>query len=134
LETFRTVAADASRGARQALVIRGTVKASSGVPRPGTVPYRDAITCLHLTNVALIQGDSSAWGKVPEAVVFAWGMRDNTWTSLASGRIGQTLKLRIVPWHDVADRYGRFARTELDDPELALMDLPTFWAVEVLPQ
>src|SRR5262249_29188764 len=54
-------------------LVRGRIKAISGVPEPGSVPYRDAIVAAHLTEVERLRGVSDR----PEVVVYLWGLRDN---------------------------------------------------------
>ncbi len=109
------------------IVVRGTVRSASGAPRPGSVPYRDAITSVHLVDVPVESGALNS----SEIVVHCWGMRDNRWTNAARWSPGQKLTLRLVPWENVEEKYGRFNRVELDDPDFKLIDLPTFWAEEI---
>ena len=96
---------------------QGTVLATSGVPTPGTVPYRNAVLSLHAS-------DSS--GR--EIVIFSMGMKDNRLTAASRLKPGDTLTLRLIPWTTVQDKYGRLNRIELDDPDFRLVDLPTYWA------
>jgi alginate O-acetyltransferase complex protein AlgJ len=108
-------------------VARGRVRAVAGVPQPGSVPYRDAITAVHLGDVETLQG-SKLDGEV---VVYLWGMRDNRWTDAARFQTGQVVTLNLIPWAQAQPSFGRFTRVELDDPDFTLIDLPTFWADEV---
>ena len=105
----------------------GRIVQAAGVPKPGSVPYRDAVTAVHLSEVTTIQGSAAC----KEAVVYAWGMRDNKWTTAARFQRGQRVTFKLTPWNEVQHRYGRFTRLELDDPDFVLIDLPTFWAEEV---
>jgi alginate O-acetyltransferase complex protein AlgJ len=116
-----TAAARAGRG-----LVRGRIKAISTVPQPGSVPYRDAILAVHLTEVESLRGTTSH----PEVVIYLWGMRDNRLTGAARYRPGQDVTLDLTPWEQAQGRYGRFTRVELDDPEFQLIDLPTYWADE----
>lgn len=97
-------------------VISGTVAAAAPVPKPGSVPYKDHIIAIHLTDVARESG------LVPggEALVYAWSMRDNVWEPAARIRAGQPVKLRVKPWADVASEYEAINRTELDEERLML--------------
>jgi hypothetical protein len=106
----------------------GTVIATTAIPAPGSVPYRDAVTSIHLADLT---GGASR-REIGEAVVYCWGMRDNRLTAAARLHAGRKLKLKLTPWHEVQSQYSRYTRVELDDPEFALIDLPTFWA-EILP-
>lgn len=108
-------------------IVRGRIQAIAEVPRPGSVPYRDAITSLHLGGIETLHGAAPG----PELVVYLWGMRDNRWTAAARYHPGQVVTLDLTPWAEAQQSYGRFTRVELDDPDFLLIDLPTFWAEEV---
>ncbi len=110
------------------LVVRGEVRAAAGAPQPGTVPYRDAVTGVHLVSVEALHGSR----VTKELVVYLWGMRDNRLTSAAHFAPGQKVTLTLTPWDTVRERYERFNRIELDDPDFRLVELPTYWA-EVMP-
>ncbi len=105
-----------STRSRDVVDFRGTVLATSGVPTPGTVPYRDAVLSLHVTD-----------GKGSQRIIFCMGMKDNQLVPAARLRPGDVLTARLIPWTTVEKTYGRFVRIELDDPEFRLVDLPTFW-------
>jgi alginate O-acetyltransferase complex protein AlgJ len=106
--------------------VQGRIKAISAVPQPGSVPYRDAILAIHLTDVGSLRGTASP----PEVVIYLWGMRDNRLTDAARYRPGHSVTLDLTPWEQAQERYGRFTRVELDDPDFRLVDLPTYWADE----
>jgi alginate O-acetyltransferase complex protein AlgJ len=108
-------------------IVRGRIKAISEVPRPGSVPYRDAIAAVHLVEVEATRGAAPA----REVVVYLWGLRDNRLTSAAGFRPGQSVTLTLTPWERARGKYERFTRIELDDPDFVLIDLPTYWADEV---
>jgi len=55
-------------------------------------------------------------------------MRDGVWTPAARFRAGQRITVRVTAWADVADKYERINRSELDDPDLAAED--PCWAEE----
>jgi alginate O-acetyltransferase complex protein AlgJ len=107
----------------QDLVIRAKVEAAAGVPQPGSVPYRDAVTSLHLSALEAVAG--SAPGR--QIVVHLWGMKDNRWTDAARWKPGDAVTLALKPWDEVRTKYGSFTRIELDDPDFALIDLPLYW-------
>jgi hypothetical protein len=100
--------------------IQGRVKASTKPPRPGSVPYKDAVIALHLTGVQALGGKSPR-----EIVVFVWGMRGNRWTPAATYRPGQIVRLRLTPWEKAERKVGRYNRFELQDE--ATYDLENFW-------
>jgi len=119
---------DANSTAAEEVVVRGTIRSAAGTPQPGTVPYRDAVTGLHLVEIEVLRGSVSS----SEAVVYLWGMRDNQLTKGARLAPGQKVTLRLIPWDTVRGRYDRWNRIELDDPEFHLVDLPIYWG-EVVP-
>jgi alginate O-acetyltransferase complex protein AlgJ len=99
------------------VAVSGTVEAISTVPRAGTVPYRDHILALHLT-------DLSAKGRPLEAgsesLVYLQSMRGNVLTPAARLRRGDQVTLRLRPWTDVADQYEKINRSEVEDPAVQL--------------
>lgn len=99
------------------VVVNGTVESVSTVPRPGTVPYKDHILGLHLTDLS-VDGRSAAesW----ESLVYLESMRDNVLTPAARFRPGDRVTLRLRPWSDVSDRYEKINRSEIDDPSIQL--------------
>jgi len=92
--------------------ITGTVEAVSSVPRAGSVPYKDHIMSLHVVD---IDGKPGA-----EALVYAWSMRDNVWTSAARIRPGDQVKLKLRAWNEVAAQFEKFNRSEIEDPAVQL--------------
>ncbi len=94
------------------LTVTGTVREAAPVPRPGTVPYRDHVTALHLVDLP----DDN------QAVVYMSSMKDNRWTRAARLRTGEEITVRLRAWAEVADRYGAINRSELDDFELQLQE------------
>ncbi len=94
------------------LTVTGTVREVAPVPRPGTVPYRDHVTAVHLVDLP----------EDNQAVVYMSGMEDNRWTRAARLRPGEEITVRLRAWDEVADRYGAINRSELDDFELQLQE------------
>jgi hypothetical protein len=103
------------------LVVQGKVKAIARTPRPGSVPYKDAVTAIHLTNVKPAQGKL----KQSAILVYVWGMRNNKLTPAASYKVGKTVRFSLQPWDKVEVKYGRYQRMELDDD--AVLELDAFW-------
>src|SRR4029079_6240128 len=101
--------------------VHGIVRAAAGAPQPGSVPYREAVTALHLDGV------TAQAGAFPnsEIVVYLWGMRDNRLLGAAKFAPDQQVTLRLTPWETVRNKYERFNRIELEDPEFQLAELPT---------
>jgi hypothetical protein len=97
------------------------VLAVGSLPRPGTVPYRDALVAWE------VELPTEAGGPPLHCVVYVWGMKDNRLQPAAEVKPGQRLTLRLTEWHQVEERYGRFARAELDDPEWRLLTAPIYF-------
>lgn len=111
----------ASKKAAASLIVQGKIKAIARTPRPDSVPYKDAVTAIHLTNVKGIQGKL----KQNNLLVYVWGMRANKLTSMASYKVGQSIKLSLNAWEKVEGKYGRYQRMELDSEEALTLD--AFW-------
>jgi len=105
--------------AGRSIEVRGTVRAASPAPRPGSVPYKDHIVMVRVGDLESAD-DPAATGR--EAVVFQWSMRDNRATDAARYRTGDTVTLRLVRWDAVSGRYEAINRSELDDEALLLAD------------
>jgi alginate O-acetyltransferase complex protein AlgJ len=118
--------ADAPSPSAGAALVRATVRVAAGAPQPGSVPYRDAVTGVHMDSVEGLEGtfpDS-------EIVVYLWGLRDDRLQKAAKFAPNQKVTLRLVPWESVRAKYERFNRIELDDPDFRLAELPIYWAEE----
>ena len=102
--------------AGESVTVTATVQAISNVPRPGSVPYADHILALHLTDVAPAGGET---GTV-EAIVYLQSMRDNVLTDAARLGPGDRVTVQLRPWSDVADKYEKINRSEIDDPAVQL--------------
>lgn len=103
----------------QVVEVRGTVRAVSPAPRPGSVPYKDHILMVHVGDLESA-ADPAARGR--EAVVFQWSMRDNVTTPAARYRPGDTVTLRLRRWDEVTATHEAINRSELDDQDLLLAD------------
>jgi SGNH hydrolase-like domain, acetyltransferase AlgX len=99
------------------VVVSGTIEAISTVPRAGTVPYRDHILALHLTDLTA-QGRTFDSGS--ESLVYLWSMRDNVLTPAARLHRGDHVTLRLKPWTDVAEQNEKINRSEVEDPAVQL--------------
>ncbi len=102
-------------------VVQGTIKALTKPPRPGSVPYKDAVIALHLTGVKAVSGKFSK----KQIVVFVWGMRGNKLMPAASWKPGRVVTLALQPWEKVEGKYGGYNRRELESDEA--MSLDTYW-------
>jgi alginate O-acetyltransferase complex protein AlgJ len=101
------------------IVVSGTVEAVSTVPRSGTVPYKDHILALHLTDLA---AKSSHPEERLESLVYLWSMRDNILTPAARLRPGDNVTLRLRPWADVAEQHEKINRSEVEDLTVQLQE------------
>ncbi len=103
--------------------IRATVAARAEPPRPGSVPYRDALIAFHLRDVETEGGE-----PLPrELLVYAFGLRDDRTAPAARIAPGTRVAFRLDPFDDeaVQARVGSLNRVELDD--LALLALPAYF-------
>lgn len=99
----------------------GTIKDITRAPKPGAVPYKDLIVCIHLTE---IEG-----GSPTEALVFLHGMKNNIPTAASSLNTGDRIRIQSAPWSSVEDKYGAFNRKEINGPAAELEDV--FWSEEI---
>jgi hypothetical protein len=63
--------------------------------------------------------------RAREIVVFAWGMRRNKRTPLATYRVGQSVKFMLTPWEKAERKYGSYNRFELSGDDVYALD--TYW-------
>jgi alginate O-acetyltransferase complex protein AlgJ len=106
-------------------IVMGVVESVAAAPRPGTVPYKDHIIAVHLTDLEDDNGPIAGG----EAIVYMWSMRNNVWTHAARYRQEQKVKVRLKPWTDVAGRLEAINRKELDNDALSLEE--PCWGEEV---
>jgi SGNH hydrolase-like domain, acetyltransferase AlgX len=107
------------------LVVQGRVSAIARLPQPGSVPYKDCLIAIHLTQVR----GGSPGGIKEELLVYALGMSDKRWLPVSLVPVGAEVRCRLRDWARVERKYGSYNRAELDDIEL--LSLPTYWAEEV---
>lgn len=100
-------------------VVEGTVAAVGSVPRPGSVPYRDHIVAVQLVDLAAMKGSCVGSGAT-DAYVFVRSMKDNVWTSGARLRPGDSVRLHVRPWSEVAQELDFINRSEIDSEDLWL--------------
>ena len=91
----------------------------STIPCPGTVPYRDHILALHLTDLS---GASIREEERLESLVYLLSMRDNILTPAARLRPANHATLRLRPWADVAEQYEKINRSEVEDLNVQLQE------------
>ena len=101
--------------------VTAIVAAVSRSPVPGSVPYKDNIVTLHLKDIRDIQTGE----KYGQALVYAWGMRENITMPLAKVRIGDEVSLKLLDWEMVQSLYSSYRRSTLDD-EMLELELPVW--------
>jgi len=101
-----------------ASTVTGVIREISRAPRPGTVPYRDLLICIHLDS---IENFSST-----EILVFLPGMKNNVLTAANSLTPGERVTLRVVPWNTVEEKIGAINRIELAGPAADIGEV--YWA------
>ena len=96
------------------LVLEGTVVATSRVPQPYAVPYKDCLTCTKLRVDRVVDGTL----KDDHVIAVFWGMRDNVRLPAADYSPGKRLRLNLVPMRKAPNslRTARIA-DDLDDFE-----------------
>lgn len=99
----------------------GKVVSVAKAPRPGSVPYKDAVVAVHMTNVKSVSGKL----KAKQILVYTWGMKNNKTMPAASLRKGQSVTLRLTPWDKAERKYGSYNRVELKGS--AADDLDAYW-------
>ncbi len=109
-------------------MVQGKIKALTQPPRPGSVPYKDAVIAIQLIGVKVLRGS-----KLPGSslLIYTWGMKDNKRAPAAFYKRGQTLTLMLQPWGKVEETYGGYNRIDLEDEDV--LALPTFWGQAVPP-
>lgn len=105
--------------ADEPVIVDGVVAAIARSPRPGSVPYRDNILSLHLVDLSMEDGENR------QALVYAWGMRDNQLTAVAGLRTGDRVRFALQSWETVTNELAGYRRTSLDDPIVEL-ELPNW--------
>jgi len=101
-----------------ASTVTGVIREMSRAPRPGTLPYKDLLICLHLDGIANLPS--------PEILVFLRGMKNNVLTAANSLAPGQRVTLRVVPWSAVEEKLGAINRVELTGPAADIGEV--YWA------
>jgi alginate O-acetyltransferase complex protein AlgJ len=110
--------------AGEQVIVTGTIREIAPIPRPGTVPYADHITAVHLVDLESEQAEVS--GR--QSFVYIWGMRNHVLQEAAQFRAGDRITVRLRPWADVASQYDGINRTELENEDVQL-EVPTWGEV-----
>lgn len=103
---------------KESVTVTGIVSETSQVPIPNSVPYKDHIVSVHVTNLK----DVNTGKALGESVVYLSSMKDNVWTDAARLRNGQKVRLTLYDWNEHVNTYGGLNRSELQDDELSFED------------
>jgi alginate O-acetyltransferase complex protein AlgJ len=115
-----TTATTPVKPAEEGLIVTGRIASRPDTPKPGSVPYKDCLIALQLTDLKAVGGTV----KGPNIVVYVWGMRDNKLVDGAYS-VGQTIRFKLVPWASVDSKYGGYNRQELASDDA--LSWEAFW-------
>jgi len=111
----------------QRMLVSGVVQQKTVPPRPETVPYRDHIVAIHLSQIS----SSDQGVDANQALIYLSSMENNVWTDAASLAVGQTVTLTIRPWREVAQELDGVTRSELAEGDV--MYAEPWWGELVEP-
>lgn len=94
------------------MVVSAKIVDVSKVPRPGTVPYKDHVLSVVLSDIAIKN-------ETKKALVYMLSMRNNEWTNAATLKSGNTINIRLTAWDDVKQKYESINRSEPTDDAYA---------------
>ena len=114
----------------QVLTVQGRVRQATSAPRPGSVPYRDHIIAVDLGDIDLV-GPVGTVGTDARALVYLSSMEDNVWTAAARLVVGQTIRLTLRPWAEVAPELDGITRTELVEGDVVFAE--PWWGELAVP-
>jgi len=103
--------------------ITGTLVEASPIPRPGSVPYKEHVACLHLVDVEVVGSEADSR---KECLVFTWSIQERQLSPAAGLHPGDRISLGVQSWEDVAETREKFQRSELDD--VSLLAQPLLWS------
>ena len=109
-EAFWTPASDSIA------TVEATVVAMGAIPEPGSVPYRDHIVAVHISEIDVLARPVA--DTPSRALVYLRSMVDNELTAAADYRASDRVRLSLEPWANVAAELDGISRGELDDPDL----------------
>ena len=100
----------------EVVFVSGTIQEIAPIPRPGTVPYADHITAVHLVDLSSTRVGVNG----QQAIIYIWSMRDHVLQEAAHFRPGDTISIRLRRWLDVSDQYDGINRAESSNIKLQL--------------
>lgn len=96
----------------ESMVVSAKILDVSKVPRPGTVPYKDHVVSVVLSDIAIKN-------EKKKALVYMLSMSDNVWTKAATLKSGNSINIRLTAWDDVKQKYESINRSEPTDDAYA---------------
>lgn len=105
---------------QEEVVVTGRIADRAATPAPGSVPYKDCVIALQLTDIKAVKGTVSD----KNLLVYVWGMQDNKLVDSAYTK-GGTVTLKLTPWSKAEGKFGGYNRQELDNMDS--LDWPAFW-------
>ena len=107
-----------------------TIAGLGPVPKPGTTPYREYLTAVHLTDLQDADGKSLD----EEALAYVFTMRDSQLLPPAALQPGDCVRARLANYDEQAAQLDPLNRGELDDVDL-MLETPNFaeWISPVSP-
>lgn len=106
----------------QPLEVTAEIAAMGAVPRPGTTPYADYLTAVHLTDVKDVAGGGALDG---EALAYVFTMRDHRLLPASELSPGQRVRLRLSNYAEMSGSLDAVNRGELEDVEV-MLETPNF--------
>ena len=94
------------------MVVSAKIIDVAKVPRPGTVPYKDHVVSVVLSDIAIKN-------ETKKALVYMLSMSDNVWTKAATLKSGNSINIRLTAWDDVKQKYESINRSEPTDDAYA---------------
>lgn len=92
--------------------VSGEIISISKVPKPGTVPYKDHV-------VSVVLSDLEGGVNASKALVYMLSMNDNKWTAAANLKVGNQIKIRLTSWDDAKQKYENMNRSEPENDAYA---------------
>ncbi len=105
-----------------AVEVVASVAGVGPVPRPGTTPYADYLTAVHLTDLRDAASGKSLDG---ESLVYVFTMRGHRLLPEAALSSGQQVRARLSNYGDQAATLDALNRGELDDVDV-MLETPNF--------
>ena len=110
--------------------VLATITGLGPVPKPGTTPYREYLTAVHLSDLQ----DADGKNLDAEALAYVFTMRDNQLLPPAALQPGDRVRVRLVNYDEQAAQLDPLNRGEFDDVDL-MLETPNFaeWISPVSP-